>query len=185
MRVGRLGRLPQRASHLRIYALQATPQLPSMNGNHLVYSSPSGDTGNSGGALLRKDGEVVGMHVAGINSIQERLRHKTDFSERLNAVEASIDAAISRVSQGNLALLARAFPALSQQCKVFVLLASHTAPAYHNLIPTCWPTQNFSPFSRQYRPGREQARLSWQNQVKGLTLGSMNGLYESSKHMGT
>ena len=52
----------------------------------------------------------MGMHVEGINNLKERYRRKKDVEDRLNDVEESIDAAIARVSQGSVALLAKSFP---------------------------------------------------------------------------
>lgn len=59
-----------------------------------------------------EDGHIIGIHVEGINNLKERYRQKKDVEDRLSAVEESIDAAIASVSQGSVALLAKAFPAL-------------------------------------------------------------------------
>lgn len=96
------------SARLNSSLLQATPQILSKHGNHLVYTSSYAAPDDSGGALLMEDGHIIGIHVEGINNLKERYRQKKDVEDRLSAV----DAAIGSVSQGSVALLAKAFPAL-------------------------------------------------------------------------
>ena len=78
------------------------------HGRHLVYTSNTW-AGDSGSALLLHDGELVGIHLAVVNSVRESLRIKTDFEERLDDLESSVNDLIRGVAQGCIALLSNAF----------------------------------------------------------------------------
>ena len=78
------------------------------HGRHLVYTSTTW-AGDSGSALLLHDGELVGIHLAVVNSVRESLRMKTDFEERLDDLESSVNDLIRGVAQGCIALLASTF----------------------------------------------------------------------------
>ena len=54
----------------RSLLLQANPQVLSKNGNHLVYTRPHSEPGDSGGLLI-EDGGLVGMHVEGVLHLKE------------------------------------------------------------------------------------------------------------------
>ena len=76
---------------------------------HVVYSC-SAWGGDSGGALLLHDGELVGIHLALVNALHETLDRKLDVEERLDSVEASLNELVRGVSNGCVALLASQFP---------------------------------------------------------------------------
>ena len=77
-------------------------------GHHLVYTSTTW-AGDSDSALLLHDGELVGIHLAVVNSVRESLRMKTDVGERLDDLESSVNDLISSVAQGCIALLSSTF----------------------------------------------------------------------------
>jgi len=60
--------------------------------------------------LALYDGEVVGMHQDGVNSIREILERKRALHERVTEVEESLESAVRSVAQGAVALLATSFP---------------------------------------------------------------------------
>ena len=76
--------------------------------HHLVYTSTTW-AGDSGSALLLHDGELVGIHLAVVNSVRESLRLKTDFGERLDDLESSVNDLIRSIAQGCIALLSNTF----------------------------------------------------------------------------
>jgi hypothetical protein len=65
--------------------------------NHIVYQLVT-YAGDSGAAVAINGGHVVAIHVDGVNEAKERIRHKIDVEDRLEAAEASIDALISDVT---------------------------------------------------------------------------------------
>jgi hypothetical protein len=76
---------------------------------HVAYSCTTW-SGDSGGALLMHDGQLVGIHLALVNALHETLDRKLDVDERLDSVEASLDELIRGVSNGCIALLASHIP---------------------------------------------------------------------------
>ena len=84
----------------------------SPHGHHLFYICTT-FAGDSGAALLLKDGKLVGIHLEIANAARERLeRMKTDLSGRLGQVEESLDALVSGgFGQGAVAILGNAFGA--------------------------------------------------------------------------
>ena len=73
--------------------------------NHMVYQSTT-FAGDSGAALTLVNGNVIGIHVEGVNQAKERLRKKSDVNERLTEVENSVDGLIKGTAQGCIGLLA-------------------------------------------------------------------------------
>ena len=64
-----------------------------------------------------RSGDVVALHLEGVNHLKERLRinDKNLSGERkLASVEQSLDYAIASVSQGCIGLLAAGFPNFQQ-----------------------------------------------------------------------
>lgn len=73
--------------------------------NHFVYQSMT-HGGDSGAALTLVGGNVIGMHLSGVNEARERLRKKeASADERIRAVEDSIDGLIQGTSHGCIGLL--------------------------------------------------------------------------------
>lgn len=81
-------------------------------GHHLFYICTA-FAGDSGAALLLKDGELVGLHVEMANAARERLeRMQTDLRGTWGEVEESLDAIVSgHFGQGAVAVLDNAFGA--------------------------------------------------------------------------
>ena len=84
----------------------------SPHGQHLLYICTA-FAGDSGAALLLKDGELVGLHMDFANAARERLeRMKIELKGGLGEVEESIDAIVSgRFRQDAVAVLGYAFKA--------------------------------------------------------------------------
>lgn len=72
--------------------------------NHMIFQSTT-FAGDSGAALTLMNGNVIGLHVEGVNEARERMTQKKDF-DRLNEVEQSIDALVKGTAQGCIGLLA-------------------------------------------------------------------------------
>ncbi len=89
--------------------MQGTVMRISRRGHHMVYECNSWP-GDSGASLALYDGEVVGMHQDGVNSIKEIVERKRTFQERMTEVEESLESAARSVAQGAVALLATSFP---------------------------------------------------------------------------
>ncbi|RLN46839.1 hypothetical protein BBJ28_00017604 [Nothophytophthora sp. Chile5] len=76
---------------------------------HIVHSCPT-YAGDSGAALLVKDGCLVGTHLETINALREDLDHKKGIQNRLNDVEESLDNIVrSGLAQGCSGLLVHEF----------------------------------------------------------------------------
>lgn len=86
--------------------------ISSPHGHHLFYVCDA-FAGDSGAALLLKDGKLVGLHVDTVNAVRERLqRIKPDLGGRLTELEQSLDAIVSGgFGQGHVAILANAYGA--------------------------------------------------------------------------
>ena len=81
----------------------------SPHARHLLYSCIT-YAGDSGGALLMHDGELVGVHLDFVNALREGLARKASVDERLSGVEGSLAALVARAGQGTcVALLASEF----------------------------------------------------------------------------
>ena len=78
-----------------------------LSANHIVFQSAS-FSGDSGSALSLMGGNVIGLHVAGVNEAKELLR-LAEANDRFNAVEASIDSLIRTTGHGCVGLLAHVF----------------------------------------------------------------------------
>lgn len=76
---------------------------------HIMYSCPT-YAGDSGAALIMKDGFLVGIHLETINALREELERKKVIKDRLNDVEQSLDMIVrSGLAQGCSGLLAHEF----------------------------------------------------------------------------
>ncbi|KAG2502389.1 hypothetical protein BBO99_00005853, partial [Phytophthora kernoviae] len=81
----------------------------SAHRRYIVYSCPT-YAGDSGAALLIKDGYLVGIHLETINALREELDRKKVIKDRLNDVEESLDnIARSGLAQGCSGLLVHGF----------------------------------------------------------------------------
>ena len=81
------------------------------NHNHISFRC-STFAGDSGSALILKDGCLVGIHQEAINALRKRLQHAKLVKTRLRESERSIDAFVNGgVAQGYYALLASVFSA--------------------------------------------------------------------------
>lgn len=79
------------------------------NHNHLLFQCTP-FAGDSGAALILKDGCLVGIHQEAVNALRERMQHAKVVKDRLSEVEQSIDALVSGgTSQGCCALLSSVF----------------------------------------------------------------------------
>ena len=88
---------------------QAT--ITKVSRHHFLYQS-STYAGDSGGALTLADGNVIGMHLEGINACRERRRTATTTSDKLKQCEDSIDGLIEGTAQGCLGLLSHVIVAI-------------------------------------------------------------------------
>ena len=80
----------------------------SPHDHHLFYSCPT-FRGDSGAALLLKDGQLVGLHTEVVNSLRER-SDRERVVDGLSEVEESLDAVVSGgLGQGCVAVLASVF----------------------------------------------------------------------------
>jgi hypothetical protein len=81
----------------------------SNHNNHLFFRCTT-FAGDSGSALILKDGCLVGIHQEAINALRERLQHAKLVKDRLTEAEKSIDAIVNGgVAQGCCALLSSVF----------------------------------------------------------------------------
>ena len=82
----------------------------SLHGRHLFYDCPT-YAGDSGAAVILRDGRLVSIHQETVNAFRERIEHAKVVREaRLSEVEQSIDAVLSGgLSQGCCALMSHAF----------------------------------------------------------------------------
>ncbi|RLN57783.1 hypothetical protein BBJ28_00004900 [Nothophytophthora sp. Chile5] len=81
----------------------------SRHRRHIVYSCPT-YAGDSGAALIVKDGYLVGIHLETINALRENLDRKKVIKDRLNDVEESLDNIVrSGLAQGCSGLLVHEF----------------------------------------------------------------------------
>jgi len=72
---------------------------------HFVYQCPS-FAGDSGGAVVLKNGKVIGIHQETVIQARERIQHGEDLdaNARLESVEASIDELLRSLSSGSIGL---------------------------------------------------------------------------------
>lgn len=77
--------------------------------HHLVLSSGTWSV-DSGAAVVLHNGDLLGIHLAGVNAIREELERREIIPEQpLTALEESLAAAAQSVSSGCIALHARVF----------------------------------------------------------------------------
>ena len=72
--------------------------------HHVVYSAVTFN-GDSGAAVTLNHGEVVAIHLEGVNQAKERYRKSKDLEERLDEVENSVDLLVRSLSNGSVGLL--------------------------------------------------------------------------------
>ena len=79
---------------------------------HFVYSAPS-FAGNSGGAIILRGGQAIGMHIMTVNQAHELQRLKSldedeattdDIVQHVNSVEKSVASLVEPLSSGALGL---------------------------------------------------------------------------------
>lgn len=71
---------------------------------HFVYQCPS-FAGDSGGAIVLRDGRAVGIHQETVIQARERIKQADlDVDARLESVEASVDELIRSLSSGSIGL---------------------------------------------------------------------------------
>ncbi len=104
--IGILEELPEFSTSMGV--MPANGVKLSKHGHHLVYASSTWP-GDSGAALVMYDGRLVGLHVAGVNSLQEKFDRMHSMEARLTAVEDSLESAARSVATGCVALLASVF----------------------------------------------------------------------------
>ncbi|KAH9082756.1 hypothetical protein LEN26_021209 [Aphanomyces euteiches] len=76
---------------------------------HIMYACPA-YAGDSGAALILKDGFLVGIHLETINALREEIERKKVIKDRLNDVEQSQDMIVrSGLAQGCLGILVHEF----------------------------------------------------------------------------
>ena len=77
---------------------------------HFVYQCPS-FAGDSGGAIVLRDGRAVGIHQETVIQARERIKQADlDVDARLESVEASVDELIRSLSSGSIGLQLAAIP---------------------------------------------------------------------------
>ena len=90
----------------RMGVMPATAVRVSPHGRHLLYACTT-YAGDSGGALLMHDGQLVGIHLDFVNALREHLSRQGSVAERLTDAEESLDALMTGAGQGTcVALLA-------------------------------------------------------------------------------
>ena len=90
----------------RMGVMPATAVRVSPHERHLLYACTT-YAGDSGGALLMHDGQLVGIHLEFVNALRENLARKVGVTERLTDVEESLDELMTGAGQGTcVALLA-------------------------------------------------------------------------------
>lgn len=90
--------------------MPATGVKLSRQEHHLLYTADTWP-GDSGGALVVYSGELIGLHVCGVNALKERFEQMRSLDERITAVEESLESAARLIASGCIALLASAFAA--------------------------------------------------------------------------
>jgi hypothetical protein len=79
---------------------------------HFVYSAPS-FAGDSGGAIILRGGQAIGMHIMTVNQAIElrklkELEHETattgDIVQHVNSVEESVASLIASLNSGSLGI---------------------------------------------------------------------------------
>ena len=81
----------------------------SPNLRHVLYSCTT-YAGDSGAALLLRDGQLVGIHLEFVNALRESLDRKTSIDSRLSDVEESLAALVAGAGQGtSVAVLSTQF----------------------------------------------------------------------------
>lgn len=88
--------------------MPATGVKLSRHEHHLLYTADTWP-GDSGGALVVYSGELVGLHMCGVNALKEKFQQMRSLDERVTAVEESLESAARSVASGCIALLANAF----------------------------------------------------------------------------
>ena len=78
---------------------------------HFVYQCPS-FAGDSGGAVVLKNGRVVGIHQETVIQARERIQRRValDTDSRLESVDASVDELLGSLSSGSIGLQLNAIP---------------------------------------------------------------------------
>jgi len=77
---------------------------------HFVYQCPS-FAGDSGGAIVLRDGRAVGIHQETVIQARERIQQADlDVDARLESVGASVDELIRSLSSGSIGLQLAAIP---------------------------------------------------------------------------
>ena len=77
--------------------------------NHLLFRCTI-FAGDSGAALIVKDGYLVGIHQEAVNALRERVQHAKVVKDKLGEAEQAIDAIVSGgVAQGCCALPSSVF----------------------------------------------------------------------------
>lgn len=95
-------------SHSSLGVMPATGVKLSRQEHHLLYASDTWP-GDSGGALVMYNGELVGLHIGGVNALKEKFEKKRTRKQRMSAVEDSLESAARSVASGCIALLANVF----------------------------------------------------------------------------
>ena len=80
-------------------------EIAKLYSRHFVYQCPS-FAGDSGGAVVLKDGKVIGIHQETVIQARERIQHAGDLDADacLDSVEASLDDLIRSLSSGSIGL---------------------------------------------------------------------------------
>ena len=78
---------------------------------HFAFQCPS-FAGDSGGAVVLRNGKVIGIHQETVIQARERIQHGEDLGTdtRLGSVEASIDELLRSLSSGSIGLQLSAIP---------------------------------------------------------------------------
>jgi S1-C subfamily serine protease len=76
--------------------------------HHLIYTAQAWN-GDSGGALVLYEGQLVGLHVEGVNALIEKYDRHQATEQRLSAIEDSLEDAARSVAHACIAILANAF----------------------------------------------------------------------------
>lgn len=94
---------------LQLTAMSAKLLSISRTRRHFTYECDSW-SGDSGSAIVAYRGEVVGMHLEGVNAARETLEQKEAIDDRLTELQQSVKSLVKSTAQGGFGLLASAFP---------------------------------------------------------------------------
>lgn len=93
---------------LRVKAMKASVMDVSQNKHHILYGTIA-FPGDSGGALVVWDGQLVGIHIDGVNALQAQYEREKSLDVMVEDMQDSLENLACSVSDGFVGLLVNAF----------------------------------------------------------------------------